>query len=82
VEELMKQRAFDDEPEQTAGAPPVNGVQVKQLFDTIAAIKATPGVAKFKFRIRNEWIDAGHNRSSPTFAVGANFQLILAESRS
>jgi len=54
----MKQSELEKE-----SARPVNGVQVQQLFETIEAVKATPGIAKFKFRIRNEWIDAGHNRS-------------------
>lgn len=42
----------------------VNGVDVKRLFETIDAIKETPGLAKFRFRARNQWIDGGHNRST------------------
>jgi len=41
-----------------------NGVDVRRLFETIDAIKATPKLAKFRFRARNEWIDCGHNRST------------------
>lgn len=44
--------------------PPVNGVPVQQLFDTIETVKAAPGVARFKFRVRNEWVDGGNNRST------------------
>ncbi len=33
----------------------VNGVNVDDLFATIDAIKATPAIAKFKFRIKNQW---------------------------
>lgn len=44
----------------------VNGVNVDGLFQTIEAVKATPGIAKFNFRIRNRWVDAGYNRSTVT----------------
>ncbi|NLT68994.1 MAG: OsmC family protein [Acidobacteria bacterium] len=54
---------------------PVNGVQVQQLFETIESIKATPGIARFKFRIRNEWVDAGHNRSTVNEYSGAQQEL-------
>ena len=40
----------------------VNGVDTRKLFETIDAIKQTPGLAKFRFRSRNQWIDCGHNR--------------------
>lgn len=39
----------------------INGVDVDQLFATIEVIKGTPDVAKFQFRVRNEWVNAGHN---------------------
>lgn len=42
----------------------VNGVNVAELFNTIQAVKATPGIAKFRFRVNNEWLDGGHNRSA------------------
>jgi uncharacterized OsmC-like protein len=42
----------------------VNGVKVAELFKTIDAIKAAPVVAKFRFRLNNEWVDGGHNRST------------------
>lgn len=41
----------------------LNGVNVTDLFQTIDAIKANPMVAKFRFRLKNEWVDGGHNRS-------------------
>jgi len=48
-------------------------VNVEELFKTIDAVKATPGIAKFKFRIRNEWVDGGYNRSTAKsfYGVGA-----------
>lgn len=57
------------------GAQPVNGVAVQQLFETINAVKATPGIAKFRFRIRNEWIDGGYNRSTVNEYHGAQQDL-------
>jgi uncharacterized OsmC-like protein len=42
----------------------MNGVDVKQLGDTIEAIAATPRVASFQFRAAGRWIDGGHNRTT------------------
>ena len=52
-------------------AKTVNGVAVADLFNTIDAIKATPAIAKFKFRIRNQWVDAGQNCSTADTFYGA-----------
>jgi uncharacterized OsmC-like protein len=41
----------------------VNGVDLTRLTETIEAVKAEPGLASFKFRIQNRWIDCGQNRS-------------------
>jgi uncharacterized OsmC-like protein len=49
----------------------VNGVNVDQLFATIDVIKGTPDVAKFQFRVRNKWIDGGHNHITITDFYGA-----------
>jgi uncharacterized OsmC-like protein len=42
----------------------VNGVNVANLSTTIDAIKAAPAMAKFKFQLRNQWLDASQNTSS------------------
>jgi uncharacterized OsmC-like protein len=42
----------------------VNGVDLDRLFGTIEAVKESPGIAKFKFRARNSWINGGHNRTT------------------
>ena len=42
----------------------INGVAVDDLFATLNAIKATPSMAKFKFRVRNQWEQAAQNRST------------------
>ena len=49
----------------------VNGVDVDALFETIEAVKATPAIAKFKFRLNNKWMDGGHNRSTINTYYGA-----------
>jgi uncharacterized OsmC-like protein len=45
-------------------AKEINGVNVEQMFGTIEAIKATPSIAKFKFSLRNKWLNGGLNRST------------------
>jgi len=49
----------------------VNGINVDDLFSTIDAIKATPAIAKFKFRIRNQWKGASQNCSTANQFYGA-----------
>jgi len=49
----------------------MNGVNVDQLFGTINAIKETPGLARFKFRASNRWINGGHNRTTIKDFYGA-----------
>lgn len=52
----------------TALPTPLNGVDRKALFDTIEAVKASPELASFKFRVRNKWVEGGLNRSEvPNF---------------
>lgn len=48
---------------QTSSPRIVNGVNVTELLNTVDAVKAKPGVAQFKFHVRNKWIEGGHNRS-------------------
>jgi uncharacterized OsmC-like protein len=57
---------------QTTEMKSVNGVNVTELFNTIDAVKATPGIAKFKFRLSNQWLDCGHNRSTVKTFYGAS----------
>src|SRR5215467_2133591 len=53
----------------------VNGVRVDDLFRTVDAIKATPSIAKFNFRIHNQWVDAAKNRSAVEFYGARQEQL-------
>ena len=41
-----------------------NGVDTQQLFGTLDAVKGQPELASFCWRVRNEWIDSAHNRST------------------
>lgn len=52
-------------------AKTINGVAVDDLVNTVEAIKATPAIAKFNFRIRNQWVDAGQNISTADTFYGA-----------
>ncbi|MBK6427344.1 MAG: OsmC family protein [Blastocatellia bacterium] len=52
-------------------AEPINGVEVSRLFETIDAIKSTPTLAEFTFRLDNEWIDGGRNQSTINTFYGA-----------
>jgi uncharacterized OsmC-like protein len=49
----------------------MNAVNLDQLFGTINAIRETPGIASFKFRNSNRWINGGHNRSTIKDFYGA-----------
>lgn len=57
--------------EQTNGTTMINGVAVDKLFETIDAIKQMPNLAEFTFRLSNQWIDAGFNRSTIKTFYGA-----------
>jgi len=52
----------------------INGVDVERLFGTIDDIKERPGLADFRFRLRNKWISGGHNRSTIKNFYGACHQ--------
>ena len=54
-----------------APAPAVNGVDVGRLLATVAAIKAQPGLAVFKFRAETDWKDGGHSRTRIQSFYGA-----------
>jgi uncharacterized OsmC-like protein len=52
----------------------INGVNVTDLMQTVDAVQADPTVAKFRFRLHNEWIEGGHNRSTLNEFYGAGQQ--------
>ncbi len=49
----------------------VNGVDLDRLTATIEHISADPALARFQFRVRNQWIDGGHNRTTIKGFYGA-----------
>ena len=49
----------------------LNGLNVDNFQATVAAITEQPVVAKFQFRAENEWLSAGHNRTTVTDFDGA-----------
>jgi len=53
----------------------INGVKVDELFGTINAIKEMPGIAKFKFRAANKWVNGGLNRTTINKFYGAQKEL-------
>jgi uncharacterized OsmC-like protein len=53
----------------------INGINVDDLFTTIDAVRGTPSIAKFRFRIRNQWQGASRNRSTVSKFYGAGQEL-------
>jgi hypothetical protein len=49
----------------------VNGVAVDELLAVTEAVKATPSIAKFQFRIQNQWETGSRNRSRIASFTGA-----------
>ena len=48
----------------------INGVAVDDLSATVEAVKANASIAKFKFRVRNQWEDGAKNRSTANDLYG------------
>jgi uncharacterized OsmC-like protein len=53
----------------------INGVMVDDLFTTIDAIKDRPTIAKFNFRVRNQWESGSRNHSTVDNFSGASQEL-------
>lgn len=49
----------------------LNGVDVTRLVETMQQIEANPGLGKFQFRAKSEWINGGHYRSEIKDFYGA-----------
>lgn len=49
----------------------VNGINVTALLQTAEAVQTNPVIAKFRFNVKNEWVDGPHNRSSVNGFHGA-----------
>ena len=57
----------------------LNGVAVDGLCATIEAVKTTPSIAKFKFRVSNRWETGSRNRSTVASFSGTNQELTHAK---
>jgi uncharacterized OsmC-like protein len=53
----------------------INGIAIDDLLMTIDAIKDSPSIAKFKFRIRNQWAGAAQNSWSVETFYGTDQEL-------
>jgi uncharacterized OsmC-like protein len=59
----------------TTDIPSRNGVDTAALFATLDAVKASPEIAKFRFRATNRWISGTHNQSTIHGFYGAGQEL-------
>ena len=41
----------------------INGVDTGRLFETVESIRKSPNLAVFRFRLNNNWLGGGHNKS-------------------
>ncbi|WP_424359982.1 OsmC family protein [Methanocella sp. MCL-LM] len=57
----------------------VNGINVTRLFSTVDTIKKDPGIAKFRFRATNRWVNGTHNQASVKDFFGAGQDFAHAE---
>ena len=49
----------------------LNGLDTRQLVETVDALKAQPALARFQFRNHDRWVDGGENHSSIRDFYGA-----------
>ncbi len=56
-----------------------NGVDTGALFATVDAVKRDPGIAKFRFRATNTWVDGTHSMSTIHGYHGAKQELTHRE---
>lgn len=52
----------------------LNGLDTRQIAETVAALKGNPTLARFEFRARNRWISGGENRSTIKDFFGAGVE--------
>jgi uncharacterized OsmC-like protein len=63
VQQLQEELIMTATTAMSRGPTLTNGVDVTALGQTMDAINADPGLAAFRFRTANTWMDGGHNRS-------------------
>jgi hypothetical protein len=57
----------------------LNGVDVDAVAGLIDAVNEKPELAESKFRVSNEWIDGGHNRTTVTGFYSAGQEISHTE---
>jgi len=58
----------------------INGVNITELVQTIDAVNGNPEIARFRFRLNNEWLEGAHNRSTVNGFYGAGQERQRAKS--
>jgi hypothetical protein len=53
----------------------LNGVDVNAVKGLINTVNEKPDLGKCKFRVSNEWLDGGHNRTTITGFYGAGQEI-------
>ena len=53
----------------------LNGVDVNAVNGLINTVNENPDLGKCKFRVSNEWLDGGHNRTTITGFYGAGQEI-------
>ena len=53
----------------------LNGVNVEEVHELVDAIVDQPELAKSKFRLKNRWINGGHNQSNVTDFYSASQEI-------
>jgi uncharacterized OsmC-like protein len=57
----------------------INGINVDALSATVDAVKTTPALAKFRFRVQNEWGGGSQNCSTVDSFYGTGLELLRAQ---
>jgi hypothetical protein len=57
----------------------LNGVDVNAVSGLVEAVTEKPDLAESKFRVSNEWIDGGHNRTTITGFYSAGQEISHTE---
>ncbi len=52
----------------------INGFKPEEIVATVQALQNDPSLAEFQFRVRNKWINGGHNRSTIKGFYGAGME--------
>lgn len=54
----------------------LNGVDVDAVVNLIDAVREKPDLAESKFRVDNQWVDGGHNRTTVSGFYSAGQEIL------